>query len=641
MNGPFTPGQIVTRQMCDILNEMWTQLAILRNIHTPSVGSSLQVQRDETGVLLWIDPDPADPQSTSKPQFVTPTNTTSTASISSGTGVVITPTSMAGVIVGANLILSAGNASEVVTVTSVNTAAGTFTVAAVVNSYTGPVSITGTITNNYYPGYYGVYVGGVFQFVANVWIAPSNGILLFPGVWYEGKPGLPTLGIPSFVTQQTANPPTVAPVTIATNTNNLPTPTTDVIQVDVTAVSILTGIVALGSNVPQTLTIVNAGTAILILVNHSGSSSAANQFTTTGGYPVPIFPGQTATLLYDPVTMKWLVFPVPVPTALITTTSANTAISTNQNNYNLPTGVYVQMEPTTDNNITGIVPTNSGVSEIKFLVNTSSTYTFTLVNQSGSSSSANQITTSTGTDLAVGPGQLALLVYNPTIPGWDAFMVTGGGSSLTVEQTSGGTPVTAVTTLEFDATDFAVTGSGGTASVSFVGSVGGTITSGANDVLRGDGSGDAIGDSGLTYGGSGGLFTWTGSTSGYTFTLGDTGLVATLTDGVNTMYLCGNGTGAPFGFYLGWTNGAGGQVVMNSAGQNCAMYITDNTNLVRFGTGTYAVEVNKINCINGYYANTTPGLASQTVVLAALTLTGSQGSLTISLGIVTGYTAPT
>lgn len=84
-----------------------------------------------------------------------------------------------------------------------------------------------------------------------------------------------------------------------------------------------------------------------------------------------------------------------------------------------------------------------------------------------------------------------------------------------------------------------------------------------------------------------------------------------------------------------------------SFGTKYAIY-TVGTETVKFGGGVILGAptggdkgAGTLNAAGLYYANGTAGLASQVVALAKLTAGGTNGSITITAGIVTAYTAPT
>jgi hypothetical protein len=87
-------------------------------------------------------------------------------------------------------------------------------------------------------------------------------------------------------------------------------------------------------------------------------------------------------------------------------------------------------------------------------------------------------------------------------------------------------------------------------------------------------------------------------------------------------------------------SGAYSSLVLQTRGSSNAFVVdTGSAAIVTVTGGNVLVNSGTINCTGGYLENGVAGL-STTVTLAKLTGSGSNGSITISGGIVTAYTAP-
>lgn len=142
MDGPFTAG-VLSYGAAQLMNAMFERLQALGPIVAAPGSIGLTVSQDATGVMIANEPDNFWVQITSTSA---PTSTTVAANIAAGL-TTFAPASMLGILVGVPLTFSDGTNSETTPVTDVS---GTKAKAKFVNSYTGPVTITGMLLSGAY-----------------------------------------------------------------------------------------------------------------------------------------------------------------------------------------------------------------------------------------------------------------------------------------------------------------------------------------------------------------------------------------------------------------------------------------------------------------------------------------------------------
>lgn len=85
-------------------------------------------------------------------------------------------------------------------------------------------------------------------------------------------------------------------------------------------------------------------------------------------------------------------------------------VATNQNNFDTESRSLIHLSPTSNLEITGFL-VGEATATVVYLLNTSSTHSVTLKNQSGSSNANNRIASTTGSDIVISPGRVAQMIY--------------------------------------------------------------------------------------------------------------------------------------------------------------------------------------------------------------------------------------
>lgn len=163
--------------------------------------------------------------------------------------------------------------------------------------------------------------------------------------------------------------------TISTTTSNFDPGDFSTLLLNVTANTSLTGVVSPDPEASSTLTFINTGTGTLTIPSLDPSTPFNYRILTPGGLPVPIGPGDSFTLVYDPVQNYWRLIQQPpvklygsltLPYPIITQTSvpADSVLTSSQfllydiNTFNNP-GIGYKAKDSAGNVQTGTLLTSN------------------------------------------------------------------------------------------------------------------------------------------------------------------------------------------------------------------------------------------------------------------------------------------